>query len=87
MRILKGYRTLILNGALGAVAAVELLLPHIVEFLGMPEVRGILPAGWERWYPVLLAVLNIWLRLVTTTPVGQGSTLVVPAAEKPARRK
>lgn len=68
---LKGYRTLILNTIAGALAALELALPHVLEVLGMPELRGILPEGWLPYYALALALLNIWLRTITTTPVGR----------------
>ncbi|WP_323006525.1 hypothetical protein [Pseudorhodobacter sp.] len=72
---LKGYRTLILNTIAGAHAALELALPHVVDVLGMPELRGILPQGWLPDYALALALLNIWLRTITTTPVGRRETV------------
>lgn len=68
---LKGYRTLIVNTVAGALAALELALPPLLEVLGMPELRGILPEGWLPYYALALALLNIWLRSITTTPVGR----------------
>lgn len=68
---LKGYRTLILNALAGTLAGIELALPQIVDLLGLPELRGLLPEGWLPGYALALAILNIWLRVVTTTPVGR----------------
>lgn len=68
---LKGYRTLIVNTVAGALAALEVALPPLLEVLGMPELRGILPEGWLPYYALALALLNIWLRSITTTPVGR----------------
>ncbi len=68
---LKGSRSLIVNTVAGALAALELALPPLLEVLGMPELRGILPEGWLPYYALALALLNIWLRSITTTPVGR----------------
>ncbi len=68
---LKGYRTVILNTIAGAFAALNAALPHLVDVLGMPELRGLLPQGWLPYYALALALLNIWLRTITTTPVGR----------------
>jgi hypothetical protein len=68
---LKGYRTLIINSVAGVLAALELALPHLLDVLGMPELRGILPPGWLPYYALALAILNIWLRTITTAPIGR----------------
>ena len=68
---LKGYRTVIVNSVAGLVAAVELALPVVVQLIGMPEWRGILPQGWLPYYALGLALLNLWLRSITTTPLGK----------------
>jgi hypothetical protein len=68
---MKGYRTLAVNGIAGVLIGVEALLPHVLEVFGMPEVRGMLPEGWVPYYALGLALLNIWLRTITTTPVGR----------------
>lgn len=69
--MLKGYRTLILNSIAGALAAIEVALPPLLDVLGMPELRGLMPEGWLPYYALALALLNIWLRTITTTPVGR----------------
>lgn len=68
---LRGYRTLIFNSVAGALAAIEVALPHLVDVLGMPELRGILPQSWLAYYALALAILNIWLRTITTTSVAR----------------
>jgi hypothetical protein len=68
---LKGYRTVIVNALAGAVAAIELALPVMMEVIGMPEWRGLLPQGWLPYYALGLALLNLWLRSITTTPLGK----------------
>lgn len=68
---LKGYRTVIVNAVAGIVAAAELALPVVVELFGMPEWGGLLPQGWLPYYALSLALLNLWLRSITTTPLGK----------------
>lgn len=68
---LKGYRTLIVNIVAAIPAAIELALPQLVQVIGMPEFRGILPQGWLPYYALALALANIWLRSITDTPVGR----------------
>lgn len=57
---MKGYRTLIAN-----------TLASLVPILEMTEVMQVLPDGWEPWYVIGLAVINMGLRWITTTPMGQ----------------
>lgn len=58
--MLKGYRTIIVNTAL-----------MILPVLDLVEVRDVIPDQWMPWYALGMAVANMWLRAVTTTPVGQ----------------
>ncbi len=58
--MLKGYRTLIVNA-----------LMAVLPILDMTEVRDILPAAWLPWYALGMAVVNMGLRAITTTPMGQ----------------
>lgn len=57
--MLKGYRTIILNG----LAVIYLVLPMIGIDVPLPEQESI-TAG-------VLAIMNLGLRKVTTTPVGE----------------
>lgn len=56
---MKGWRTVGFN-----VATV------ILAILAAPEFQAVLPEGWERWALMAVAVGNIILRAVTTTPMG-----------------
>lgn len=63
----KGFRTLIAN-------AVVVALPVAAETLAFLDVfdwRSILPPDYAGWVIMAVGVLNIWLRFVTTTPVGE----------------
>lgn len=68
---LKGYRTMIFNGVAALLAGLIAALPVIVEVLAMPELAQLIPRDWAPWYALGLALANLWLRAVTTTPVGR----------------
>lgn len=64
---LKGYRTILVN----ALAAIPLFLESAVHVLALPEVVSILPDAWLPWYGLALALINLVLRSITTTPMGR----------------
>lgn len=57
---LKGYRTLIVNLLLAAMPVLE-----------MTEVLSVLPKGYEAPYAIFIALINLYLRTVTTTSMGK----------------
>ncbi len=57
---LKGWRTLILN-----------VLLSILPILQLTELRGVIPVEYLPWYALVVAVLNIWMRALTSTSLGQ----------------
>lgn len=57
---LKGYRTVLVNTLL-----------TIMPILEMTELLSVLPDGWQNWYAIAMAVINLWLRSITTTPMGK----------------
>jgi hypothetical protein len=57
---LKGYRTILVN-----------VLMTIMPLLEMSEVLDVMPDGWQNWYAIAMAVINLWLRSITTTPMGK----------------
>jgi hypothetical protein len=57
---LKGYRTILIN-----------CLLTIMPILEMTEVLDVLPEGFEAPYAIAIAVVNLWLRSITTTPMGK----------------
>ena len=65
--MLKGWRTVIFNG----VASIPLFLEAAIHILSIPEVYGVLPPEWIPWYSLAIALANIALRKVTTTPLGK----------------
>lgn len=72
MKKIKGWRTIVFN-----VAALLPVLPDIAIqaaqlIVAVPEIRGILPDGWLPYYAVGVSLANIYLRSITSTPVGRG---------------
>ncbi len=57
---LKGWRTVITN-----------LLMSIMPVLELTEAIQVLPVGWQPWYALGVALVNMWLRSITTSPLGQ----------------
>jgi hypothetical protein len=57
---LKGYRTMAVNTLL-----------MVMPILEMSELLSVLPEGWQNWYAIAMAVINLWLRSITTTPMGK----------------
>jgi hypothetical protein len=67
MKKLKGYRTL----AAMTLAAIPPVLDMLLPVLLLPEWEGVMPASWWAPYTLLVSILGIVLRAVTTTPVGR----------------
>ena len=60
---MKGFRTVLAN--------VAFAIPPLAQLVASPEVSQILPVGWLPWYGVGVAAANIYLRTITSTPVGK----------------
>lgn len=57
---MKGWRTITLNA-----------LASVVPILSMTEVANVIPPEWLPWYALALALANMWMRKITTTPLGR----------------
>lgn len=57
---LKGYRTFVVN-----------ILLAIMPVLEMSEILDVLPKGYEAQYAIMIALVNLYLRTITTTPIGK----------------
>lgn len=64
---MKGFRTLIVNG----VVAVLPLAGELLAFLDVFDWRSVLPPESAGWFILVVGLLNIGLRFITTTPVGE----------------
>ena len=64
---MEGYRTVLVMGAAAILPAVELAL----TVLQMQEIADIIPDDYWPYYSVLVGLLGVYLRLITTTPVGK----------------
>lgn len=57
---IKGYRTLLVNALL-----------TVMPILEMSEIIQVLPEGYEAPYAIFIALINLYLRTITTTPMGK----------------
>lgn len=60
MTFLKGWRTVLAN-----------ILFAVLPLLELTEWRQVLPPDWLPWYVLGVAVANMVLRSMTTTPMGR----------------
>ncbi len=56
---MKGWRTVAFN-----------ILSTAVPILSLTEWRDVLPEDWMPWWMLGVALANVWLRMITTGPVG-----------------
>lgn len=64
---MKGFRTIIVNSAVAALP----LACELLAFLDVFDWRSVLPLESAGWLILLVGLLNICLRFITTTPVGE----------------
>lgn len=64
---MKGFRTLIVNGCVAALP----LAGELLAFLDVFDWRSVLPPESAGWFILVVGLLNIGLRFITTTPVGE----------------
>ncbi len=57
---MKGWRTIVANGFMS-----------IMPILELTELTDVMPAEWLPWYALGMALINMFLRSVTTTPMGR----------------
>lgn len=57
---LKGWKTVILN-----------LLATVLPILELSAWHDILPVGFLSWYIIFVALVNIWVRSFTNSPIGR----------------
>jgi hypothetical protein len=58
--MLKGYRTILFN-----------LLAAVIPVIELTELRAVVPDNYLPIYVLVLAMGNLYLRSVTTTPIGK----------------
>lgn len=68
---LKGWRTYLFNGAMAVAALALEVAPAVLSVAEMREVLDVIPDGWLPWWVLVVALGNLWLRSVTTTPPGR----------------
>lgn len=57
---LKDYRTFVVN-----------ILLTVMPVLEMSEILDVLPKGYEAKYAIMIPLVNLYLRTITTTPIGR----------------
>ena len=57
---MKGWRTISFTGVILAAVSV----------MSLPELHAVLPDSALRWVVLVVALGNMWLRYMTTTPIG-----------------
>lgn len=60
MACIKGFRTVCVNFLLALMPVLE-----------MSEILDVLPENYEAPYAIFIALVNLYLRSVTTTPIGR----------------
>lgn len=60
LKWMKGWRTFAVN-----------VLATVVPILELTEVQQVLPEGWLPWYVLGLALVNMYMRSITTSPPGK----------------
>lgn len=68
---LKGFRTVLINTALLLLPSWEFVVLLAQEMARAPELPSILPEKWLPLYAIFAAVVNIYMRTVTTTAIGR----------------
>ncbi len=58
--MLKGYKTIIFN-----------MLAAVVPLMELTELKAVIPDNYLPFYVLAIAMGNLYLRSVTTTPVGK----------------
>lgn len=69
-QMFKGWRTWVFN----LVALIPILIEFAAEFILTSQEFGLsqfLPDGWQKWYALAIIIVNMYLRKVTTTPLGK----------------
>ncbi|PTW61412.1 hypothetical protein C8N35_102121 [Breoghania corrubedonensis] len=66
---MKGYRTTLINGAVALVP----IAAELLKFLGAFDWQAYLEPRDALWAMLIIGGLNIFLRRITSTPIGRSS--------------
>lgn len=67
MKFIKGWKTVGFNLIAGSPA----ILMLVGQVLGLPEVKDLIPVTYMPVYLAVMAGVNLYLRSITTTPIGK----------------
>jgi hypothetical protein len=64
------------------IAVLPPVIIALMPVLGMAEFQALIPRDWFKYYTILLALLNLWLRTRTTEPLGAHDDFEVTNGEQ-----
>ena len=71
---IKGWRTILIMSVMGVIGSIEAAFLFITEVVhSEPKVLDVLPDWAHTWFPILMAVMAVYMRKKTTTPLGKKS--------------
>jgi hypothetical protein len=62
------------NGITAVVAIGVWVIPDLVDLLNGTPMAPLLPANFAPWATLILAISNLYLRKITTTPIFKGDS-------------
>ncbi|RWR13815.1 hypothetical protein [Paenirhodobacter populi] len=68
---MKGFRTILFNLVAVMPLAFDFIAQQVQAIESSQDIRGLIPDEWLPVYGLVLALVNIWLRTKTDTPVGK----------------
>jgi hypothetical protein len=71
MNRIKGWRTLIVATIAGIPAFLDAAYQLLQSIADSPEVLALIPASVMPYYTTAFALLMVWMRFVTSTPLGK----------------
>jgi|GEM_PF-3939679 hypothetical protein len=67
----RGWRTIIIAGALGLAPLWDAALQIIPVLATDPDLPTLIPESWRPAYAVAVTLVMIWMRAITSTGLGQ----------------
>jgi len=68
---IRGYRTVIVAGLLSLAPAWDALKQIVPVLATDPNLPKLIPPGWMPYYTLAVTIVMIWMRVITTTGLGQ----------------
>lgn len=68
---MKGFRTVLFNLAAALPLAFDFISQSVQTVEQSEDIRGLIPEEFLPAYGVIVALVNVWLRMKTDTPIGK----------------